>query len=64
MALCLDGADDLLVAEAQGHQHEHEVQEEHGEAQPLGHLPLAHRDGNDHEHQHREQQHHGTRQPV
>lgn len=51
----LHGADQELVLEAKAHGHKHEVQQEHGEAEALVHLPVEAGDGHDDEQEHHEQ---------
>lgn len=57
---CLEGAREVSVLEQQWDGHEHEVQDEHGEAETLVHLPVEAGDGHDDEDQHEEEDGDGT----
>lgn len=59
-----DGADDDAVLQHHAQHQEDKVEQEHGEAQRLVHLPPARPDGDDDEEEHDEEQHDGTEEPV
>lgn len=58
------GADDDPVLQHDTQHQEDEVQQKHGGAQQLVHLPLAPRDGDDDEEEHQEEQHDGTEESI
>lgn len=55
--------DDTILKHHTEHQ-EDEVQQEHGEAQDLVHLPLARRNRDDYKEEHEEKQHNGTEESI
>jgi len=58
------GADEDAILQHHAEHEEHEVQDEHGEAQLSAHPPAADGDGDDDEEEHEEEQHDGAEQAV
>ena len=58
------GAGDNAVLQHHAEHEEHQVEQEHGGAQGLVHLPIAAGDGDDDEEQHEEEEDDGTEEPV
>lgn len=59
-----NGADEGSDLQQHAEDEEHEVQDEHGEAQLSAHPPATGGDGDDDEEQHEEEQHNGAEQAV
>ena len=73
MLLCIETWCRLVSLERAGHpailkgqrgEHKEKVEEEHGDAQHLGHLPAGQQDAEEHEAQHREQHDNGAAQAL
>lgn len=59
-----DGTGDDLVLQHDTDHKEHEVKQEHEEAEQLAHFPPAHGDRDDDKEKHEEEQHDGTEQAI
>ncbi len=60
----LDRTRDPAVVEGQRGGHEEKVEDKHGGAHDLGHLPAGEDDAEEDEHEHAEEHHDGAAQPL